>query len=61
MRVKMKWDNTVLNEINAKFYCFKCNKELKINLHWYLGHKKVYFFCIPCFKKYESEIKNELG
>ena len=57
----MKWNNTMLNEINANFYCFKCKKELKTALHWYIGQKKVYFFCIPCFKKYESEIKNELA
>ena len=61
----MKWNNTMLNEIQevykTNFYCFKCNKELKTALHWYIGQKKVYFFCIPCFKKYESEIKNELG
>jgi len=51
----MKWNNTMLNEIQevykTNFYCFKCKKELKTDLHWYIGHKKVYFFCIPCFKK----------
>ena len=61
----MNWSNTMFNEVQevckTKFYCFKCKKELKTALHWYIGQKKVYFFCIPCFKKYESEIKNDLG
>ena len=57
----MSWNNTMLNEIqkeyNTKFCCFRCEKELKTVLHWYIGHKKIYFYCIPCFKKYECELK----
>ena len=60
----MKWNNTALNEIQEiykdKFSCFKCKKELKTALHWYIGQKNLYFFCIPCFKKNKSEL-NELG
>ena len=55
----MKWNNTMLNEIQevykANFHCFKCKKELKINLHWNISQKKVYFFCIPCFKNITLE------
>ena len=47
----MKWNNTVLNEINANYYCFKCKKELKTALHWYIGQTKVYFLesKVNCF------------
>ena len=51
----------MLNEIQeiykTKFYCFKCKKELKTKLNWYIGQKKVYFFCISCFKKYQNELR----